>query len=326
MIKGTYIFYEDGKEVLRQDNLITKFGKRFLTSYIAGIVPFGNKDIALGIASGSDYSLSASNSRLGFEFYRLPVRFGSIDIQPVNDGFSYGVIFKTTLPQDVSGVIKEIGLYPNKRTSTNNFDSKFITAFEDNLLWIDSANNYPEYVAKTDLIIPRIGDNYINWDFKYNGTLNTSLSTREFKINLENFNIAGYSGNDTITVAFNRVDTNSSKIRIKLYFSDVDYYYFDIDSFSGTGDQPIFEVPLSTVLSQYSNTPDSTNIIKMGIELTRTSTASNASIYFDGIRINDEDTFDPTFGLISRALISSPYLIKSSGRQVDIEYKLTLEF
>jgi len=31
MLKGTYIFYEDGKEICRQSNVITKFGKRFLT-------------------------------------------------------------------------------------------------------------------------------------------------------------------------------------------------------------------------------------------------------------------------------------------------------
>jgi hypothetical protein len=31
--------------------MITKFGKRFLTNYLAGNVTFGNKDIALGIGS-----------------------------------------------------------------------------------------------------------------------------------------------------------------------------------------------------------------------------------------------------------------------------------
>ena len=36
MIKGTYIFYENGKEISRHSNVITKFGKRFLANFIAG--------------------------------------------------------------------------------------------------------------------------------------------------------------------------------------------------------------------------------------------------------------------------------------------------
>ena len=49
MVKGTYIIYEDGKEVYRQSNVITKFGKRFLTNYIANNIPSSNKDMAFGI-------------------------------------------------------------------------------------------------------------------------------------------------------------------------------------------------------------------------------------------------------------------------------------
>ena len=47
MIKGEYIFYQDGKEIYRSPNLITKFGKRFITSYLAGNVSFNNKDLAI---------------------------------------------------------------------------------------------------------------------------------------------------------------------------------------------------------------------------------------------------------------------------------------
>jgi hypothetical protein len=48
-------------------------------------------------------------------------------------------------------------------------------------------------------------------------------------------------------------------------------------------------------------------------------------VYFDGVRVNDEDTFDPTYGLISRSLLTTP-LEKKSGRTVDIEYKILLGF
>ena len=54
MIKGTYIFYQDGKEICRHQNIITKFGKRFLTNFLAGNVSFNAKELALGIKSVSD--------------------------------------------------------------------------------------------------------------------------------------------------------------------------------------------------------------------------------------------------------------------------------
>jgi len=80
----------------------------------------------------------------------------------------------------------------------------------------------------------------------------------------------------------------------------------------------------------FSNTtatpPDLTSIIKVGIEVTAGSGGAT-TVHFDGIRINDEDTFDPYYGLISRSVLTgSDILTKVSGRQVDIEYKLALEF
>ena len=126
MIKGTYIYYQDGKEIARSSNVITKFGKRFLTNTIAGNVSNLKKDIAVGI----DYTTATENdTRLGFEFYRIPVFFGSSDIQTVEGVSTYSVIFKTSISQDVEGHINEIGLYPSDRSSINNFDSKFLSLF-----------------------------------------------------------------------------------------------------------------------------------------------------------------------------------------------------
>jgi hypothetical protein len=45
----------------------------------------------------------------------------------------------------------------------------------------------------------------------------------------------------------------------------------------------------------------------------------------EGFRINDEDTFDPNFGLISRSVLGSE-ITKTAGRAIDIEYKLSLGF
>lgn len=295
--------------------MITKFGKRFLTTYLAGNAEFSNKTLALGIANGSDYAESDSNSRLGFEFYKLPVDFGSVDIQPAQGGgYSYTVVYKATIPQDIIGVIKEVGLYSTGRKSTNNFDSQFLSTFENNLDWFYPDLTNGVYVTSSD---SRIGSGMIRLDF-----LNSSTTKNELVTKTSTIDISGYSANDTLTLAYNRADSNLSNLRIKFYSSDTDYYYGDITPTSGTGNK-IQSVSMASVFSHYNGQPNPYSIFKIGIEITRSSTSSPSVVYLDGLRINDEDTFDATYGMISRSILSSP-ITKIAGRQIDIEYRLNL--
>jgi hypothetical protein len=151
----------------------------------------------------------------------------------------------------------------------------------------------------------------------------TTSTTKEFKYNIGNFDMSGYSVNDNLALAYNRLDTNSSQIRIKFYSSTSDFFYGDITP-SGTGNK-ISTISMSNVFSNQSGTPDSSSISQIGVQITRSSTASNATVYLDGLRINDQDTFDPTFGLISRSILASS-ITKVAGRPIDIEYKITLGF
>jgi hypothetical protein len=297
--------------------MITKFGKRFLTDYIAGNSTFNTKDIALGIGATA---ATENDTRLEFEFYRLPVSLGSINIEDNGSGgFNYFAIYKTTIPQDISGVISEIGLYPGQRSSTNSYDSKFITSFENNYTWLDSSNNSPQLKANntTDPFLSKIGEHMVQFDV-------AQSSSKEYINSIVNIDLSGYSVNDSLTLSYKKKDNNVTKIRVKLYSSDTQYYYADFTPTSGTGDK-IQSISMSSVFSNISATaPDPTNITKIGIEVTASSGGAT-TVYFDGLRINDEDTFDPSYGLISRSLLSTP-LQKPSGRPVDIEYKLKLEF
>lgn len=300
--------------------MITKYGKRFLTNYIAGNVDFTNKDLALGIATSSNLAEADTNTRLGFEFYRIAVSLNSINIQSDGaGGFDYFAIYKATIPQDVSGVISEIGLYPSNRTSSNVYDSKFITSFENNINWEDSSGYNPQLKMNTTSPVfkAKIGESMVQWD------VNTSTS-KEYKNFISNIDLSGYSVNDSLTIAYKKADTNVSNIRIKFYSSDTQYYYADFTPESGTGDK-IQSISMSSVFSNISTTaPDPTNITKIGVEVTA-GAGGPTTVYFDGLRINDEDTFDPDYGLIARSVLATP-LEKPSGRPVDIEYKLQLEF
>jgi len=361
--------------------MITKFGKRFLTSHLAGLVDFTTKDIALGIGDTAPNAYG-NDTRLDFEFYRLPATLSSIDIRSANitgvstngsavtyvaennfspgqtvkitgivptaynissavivsatnsqfvidsaasgtyvsGGYasSYSAIFSATIPQDVSGVISEIGLYPGSRKSANNFDSKFITSFDNNLNWTDGSYN-PEITYNSGSFQSQIGDNMI-------GITASAGASREYGNSQTYYDISGYSVNDSIAIAYKKSDTNTSKIRVKFYSSPTSYCWVDFTPESGTGDK-VQSLTLNNLFSNVTETPpDLTSIIKVGVEVTAGSGGST-TVYFDGIRINDEDTFDAYYGLISRSvLVDGDILIKKSGRQVDIEYKLALEF
>lgn len=318
MIKGTYVFYENGTEIARSSNVITKFGKRFLTNFIAGNVNTSSKDMAFGV-DGS--TASQDNTRLGFEFYRLPVLFGSTDIQTSTAGSvtttTYTVIYKTTLPQDVVGEIYEVGIYPSTRSSSNNFDSKYISDFDDSLSWEDSSENNPLSIGEDY----RIGGNVLRMTA-------AASSSREYKSNIVGLDLSGYSSSDTIRIAYNKEDNNLASIKIRLYSEPTKYYEATVTPTSGIGYRFSNDIPLSQFFSGASvQSPDAKNINQVGIIVTSTSGGSCA-IGMDGLRINDEDTFDPNFGLISRtaSLTASPLLSKVAGRQVDVEYRLDLEF
>jgi hypothetical protein len=384
MINGIYIIKEDGKEIYRSSNVITKFGKRFLTNYIAGSIPAFTKDMAFGIdrkeanvtaasASGGiitytannkfsagdivsinglsteDFNISsatvaaanstqftvtssitgtavsnsttgrafkkatADDTRLGFEFYRTPIEIYSTDIQTAEGSSSYAVVYKTSLPQEVSGIISEIGIYPSTRISKNNYDSKFISSFSDNLSWYTSTGENPTYSTTGT----RIGDNVL--------TLSSdSGSSKTYTSDIPNIDLNGYSINDSVTFAYYKNDNNLQKIRIKFHSSPTSYLWADITPPSGLGYMISADIPMSTFYNNEVNSPYKSSITKISIEVHPT-TGNTTSIGADGWRLNDEDTFDPAFGLISRTALDNP-LVKYTGRTVDVEYRLEMTF
>jgi hypothetical protein len=308
--------------------MISKFGKRFLTSYVSGSNEFASKELALGIGSTTP-NAKGNDTKLEFEFYRLPVELSSFNILEAGvdgDGdpiYNYFVTYKSTIPQDVSGVISEVGLYPGGRQSFNNFDSKFITSFTNEFNWFSGTDNPTSQGNAQDAngaytFLSKVSDSMIKVDV-------TSGQTKEYINSHISDDISGYSINDTISIAYKKADNNVSKIRVKFYSSDLAYYYVDFTPASGTGDK-IQTLTLNNLFSNYTaapNLPDPSSIIKIGVATT--ASGGNTTVYFDAIRINDEDTFDPGYGLISRSVLSTP-LIKKPGRPVDIEYKLQLDF
>jgi hypothetical protein len=291
--------------------MITKFGKRFLTNQIAGNVPNLNKDIAIGIDLSAE---SENDTRLGFEFYRVPVSFGTVDIQTSSGNSTYSVIFKATVPQDVEGHINEIGIYPSTRSSINNFDSKFITDFGTYTDWTDAEGFKADYLTNN----VRIGNNILI--MQSNGN-----AANEYKYDIGNLDLSGYSINDTIKLAYFKQDNNLSSIKIRFYSSNTQYFETTITPSAGTGNKLTADIPMSDVFNGATSvSPDKSGINKIGIIITP-SGSETTYVGFDGLRINDEDTFDPIFGLISRSRVVTNTSVSGTSGQSTITVGSTKE-
>ena len=298
--------------------MITKFGKRFLSSYLAGMVTSSAKDLAFGIDSTAVQS-NGNDTRLGFEFYRVPVTFGSIDIQTDESGNStYAVVYQATIPQDVAGVIKEIGLYPGTKSSVNNYDSKFISDFENNLMWFKADGTNPELVeTTTSSIVPRVGAYFSKI------SVNASQS-KEYTCSFSNLDLSGYTASDSLSLSYNQEDTNLESITFKFYSSDTSYHSTTFTGYSSVSETNKISKVLFSTLTPNNSFADLTSITKIGVVVTSKSSGT-AVVYLDGLRIDDEDTFDANFGLISRSVLSSP-ITKKAGKPVDVEYRINLGF
>ena len=310
---GEYVFYEDDKEIYRSKNLITKFGKRYLTQYLAGQSNTSLKDIALGVGSTA---ATVNDTQLGFEFYKSPVSMNSIDIQTNSStGIStYGVVHKTTIPVDVAGIINEVGLFPSVALSSTDYASNSISTFEDNQSWLDSAGASP---TTTTTPFPKIGTSYLS--------IGASASqSKEYFYNF-NLDVSGYSALDSLTLAYYQNDTNLDYVFVRMYDSSNRYYEIRYE-----GDLLIgYKIKSLTLNNLYSSgfgsgTPDQTSIVKISCGVKAKSSGSTTAL-FDGMRINDEDSFRTDYGMISRSVLSNP-ITKSLGKQMVIEYRIGLNF
>lgn len=310
---GEYLFYEDNKEVYRSKNLITKFGKRYLTQYLAGQSNTNLKSIALGVGSTA---ATVNDTQLGFEFYKSPVSMSSIDIQtsPSTGISTYGVVYKTTLPVDVAGIINEVGLFPTVSLSSTDYASNSISTFEDNQSWTDSLGAYATSVTTP---FPKIGASYLSIG-------SSSSQLKEYFYNF-NIDISGYSALDSLTVAYYQSDTNLDYIFVRAYDSNNNYYEIRFPG-SGTIGYKINSLTLNNLYSSGfgSGTPDQSAIVKISVG-TKAKASGATTVLFDGLRINDEDSFRTDYGMISRSVLTTP-ITKSLGKQMVIEYRLGINF
>jgi hypothetical protein len=310
---GEYVFYDNDKEIYRSKNLLTKFGKRYLTQYLAGQSSTSLKDISLGVGSTA---ATVNDTQLGFEFYKSPVSMSSIDIQTSSStGLStYGVVYKTTVPVDVAGIINEVGLFPTVSLGSTDYASNSISTFENNQSWTDSTG---AYASTTTTPFPKIGTSYLSIGA-------AASQSKEYFYNF-NLDVSGYSALDSLTLAYYQSDTNLDYVFVRMYDSNNRYYEIRYSGDASVG----YKIKSLTLNNLYSSgfgsgTPDQAGIVKISCGVKAKSSGATAAL-FDGMRINDEDSFRTDYGMISRSVLTTP-ITKSLGKQMVIEYRIGLSF
>lgn len=275
--------------------MITARGKTFIKRYLAG--QSGQVVGAMSIGIGSQ-DASINDEKMQFEFARVPVQVTAYDF--VNDR----LVFKGTIPEEVQGVVYEVGLWTSDiNSAAGNSGSRILTTF-------DSVTE--EWTVETfDSLVTRIGADSL----KHTPAASASSTSTLIGLTMD---LSGFSAADTFVFAYNVDNANTSTIKFRFMTDASNYYEFVITSPTAGYKITSFTKGSAAVVG----TPAWNDVTQLSVVTTATSGGA-ASVVFDGVRIDDVDTLSTDYGLIARFIPAAP-VVKALGRAQDFEYSLAV--
>lgn len=263
--------------------------KRFLSMQvgtIAGSIGFGLGAVAEDV----------DDTRLQFEVDRQDLRLISYDYTTDR------LIFKTEIPAQYAGTIYETALY---NLSVDNagggrlispFDS---TGFET---WLTSGS--PATFTTTG---SRIGSDALSHTPPTSGTTTSSLGSLAV-------DLSSFLSSDEFTLASNYINNFVASTSIRMMTDASNYYEFVISHKA-----PGYRISNFTKGSAIvTGSPDWARITYIEVSTTATS-SSSADIAYDGLRIDRTANDTSELILISREVLSTPY-VKENGKSQEIEF------
>lgn len=275
--------------------MITTSGKTFIKRYLAGKAGTAAGAISMGIG---DAAAQVADTRLQFEFSRIPVALTEYDF--VDDK----LVFKGSIPAEVSGKIYEIGLWTDEiNTLAGNQGSRLVTTFEsDSEEWTNGT---------FDTNTVRIGPNSL----KHTPTASTTVTSTMSNLTLD---FGDNSAADLFLFAYNVDNANVANIKLRFLKDSSNYYEFTITSPTAGYKFSTFAKGTATIVG----VPSWEEINEVSVATTSTG-GGVGSVEYDGIRIEDIDTISPEYGLIARYILPSP-IEKVEGTVLDLEYRLNV--
>lgn len=288
MLKGTYVFKQDGVEIGRSENVITTNGKNTIVQYLAGAVTDWASAISVGAISTAT---SISDTNLYYEIARTPVTLKS---------YIYGtpniIVVKGTIDSTVAANIYEIGVYPYSTSQVfGKRDQLIIDDFSNIANW--SGTYTTNAYAAQSPISPRSG--------LYNVNLTSGNAITNSSLVLD---FSTYSTIDTVDLLVN-VPSGSSGT-LTLTFTDVNGLTSTISyPYSSTGYQVLSQVFPSSVFNLST--------------VSTVSLSSTSNITVDAMRVSVNAELSNSAALVSRSVLSTP-IAKIAGTPLDIEYYVQL--
>lgn len=283
--------------------MISLNGKAFIKRYLAGQASAIAQCISWGIG---DKVEAAGDYIMHFESGRADITLTSYDF--VNDV----IIFKAVLPDDYSGKIYEIGLWSmNENPNAGNYSSKVLASFDSvSEVWVKSSDGSAALYSPNHA---RLGDDSLT-------VTPDAGQTTSFILNDLVLDLSGNSGADVFKFAYfigsDAPVMAPATITFKFRTDASNYYYYTVtDPAAGYRIDQLLKGNASVV-----GTP--TWAMITGIEISVKADAAGPSLVdFDGIRIEDTDTVNPDYCLVSRKVLATPYT-KIDGQTQEIEFSL----
>jgi hypothetical protein len=309
-MRGTYVLKVDGEEVGRYENLITIEGERTIAAYLAGLVP----SWAGAIAVGSGAALPADTDEiLLMEFDRQEVTAMAV-LYGGGAGGSHRIIAKATIPAQVAGSIREIGVYSVAANVSGSASAQLLAGMFEEDWEVYSGGSWIDIATVADTTYARIGTDAVK--------LETNAATTNYRLNTGNLDLSMYTSTDKFTFAAYYTTGTVTSVGIKFYTDDSNYFSYSpaVATIVGGAANTYTISSYTKSLFTATGTPDWANISSIGIDV---GSAGVAAIAIDGIRVDDADSSDSDIVLVSHSVLGVPKT-KAAGSEMDIEYFLDL--
>jgi hypothetical protein len=259
--------------------------------------------IASSLAYGiGDKAEVATDKKLQFEIGRADVALTAYDF--VNNK----LVFKAQLPDDFSGVIREIGLFSlEKNALAGDGDSRIITTFDSGSeAWTNPSNGATSTFTTTNT---RVGTDSLRLAPAASATVSALLDGigMDFSENssADRFTLALFNG------------TGIANVKVDL-MTDLSNYY-TITYTPGAG-YVYMTAPMSAAVLTGAPSWSSINMIRLNAT---GSAGGGGTVDLDGLRLEDTDTPNPEYVMVSRELLSTPF-VKEAGRSQAIEFAIDI--
>lgn len=319
-ISGVFKFYQNGELIGEAQNSLTQTGRILAIKTLMGAIPNFGTSLGVGvgeIANTMDGTL-ATDYRLGFRVATAPVIGTNIDNEEEYDA----ILFKAKLTDNLFYRIKEVGLFSDPLLSgATGYKEELILAFEngDNLYNnTDGAYLTDDSYNDSTAFFTTIADNtYV--DYFRIGRRALVLKDATQIITTKSFiGLDQYDDLDKITLAFGRVGSGTSVVKVRFYTNDAYKEY----TFSGSSNYNVVSVDLGSVTTTSgSGTFNWENITKVMVYK-----SSGNEVVLDGLKIENVNLLDTNRGMVSRAVLPGTGITKLANVPVDIEYTLRIGF